>query len=99
MVVATISTGDDLTIPADGSAAAELAAALPQAKVVKAFNTNFAGMLATGSVGSETTAVLIAGDDADVKAALTEVVQAAGLRAVDAGSLKRARELESLAFL
>ncbi|MBU2664923.1 NAD(P)-binding domain-containing protein [Actinoplanes bogorensis] len=93
------ATFDDLTVPADGSAAAELAKALPQSKVVKAFNTNFAGTLATGSVGTETTAVLIAGDDADAKAAVSSVVTAAGLRAVDAGSLKRARELESLAFL
>nr|WP_221373838.1 NAD(P)-binding domain-containing protein [Actinoplanes polyasparticus] len=94
-----LATFDNLTVPADGSAAAELAKELPQSKVVKAFNTNFAGTLATGSVGSETTAVLIAGDDADAKAAVAEFVSAAGLRAVDAGSLKRARELESLAFL
>ena len=93
------ATFDNLTVPADGSAAAELARELPQSKVVKAFNTNFAGTLATGSVGSETTAVLIAGDDADAKSAVAEFVSAAGLRAVDAGSLKRARELESLAFL
>jgi len=93
------ATFDTLTVPADGSAAAELAVALPQSKVVKAFNTNFAGTLATGSVGSETTAVLIAGDDADAKAVVAGVVEAAGLRAVDAGSLKRARELEALAFL
>src|SRR6185312_13563796 len=52
------ATFDNLTVPADGSAAAELAAALPQSQVVKAFNTNFAGTLATGSVGAETTAVL-----------------------------------------
>ncbi|WP_250006361.1 NADPH-dependent F420 reductase [Actinoplanes sp. M2I2] len=93
------ATFDDLTVPADGSAAAELARELPQSRVVKAFNTNFAGTLATGSVGSETTAVLIAGDDADAKAAVSSFVEAAGLRAIDAGSLKRARELESLAFL
>ncbi|GID30603.1 NADPH-dependent F420 reductase [Paractinoplanes brasiliensis] len=93
------ATFDDLTVPADGSAAAELARELPGSKVVKAFNTNFAGTLATGSVGTETTAVLIAGDDADAKAAVADVVTAAGLRAVDAGSLKRARELEALAFL
>jgi 8-hydroxy-5-deazaflavin:NADPH oxidoreductase len=92
-------TFDSLTVPADSSAAAEIAAALPQSRVVKAFNTNFAGTLATGSVGAETTAVLIAGDDADAKAAVAEFVDAAGLRAVDAGSLKRARELEALAFL
>src|SRR6478735_8909064 len=34
-------TFDSLTVPADGSAAAEIAQALPQARVLKAFNTNF----------------------------------------------------------
>ena len=92
-------TFDGLTVPADGSAAAELAAALPGAKVLKAFNTNFAGTLVAGAVGSEPATVLIAGDDADAKALLAGVVAAAGLRAIDAGSLKRARELEALAFL
>jgi 8-hydroxy-5-deazaflavin:NADPH oxidoreductase len=92
-------TFDGLTVPADGSAAAELAAALPGAKVLKAFNTNFAGTLGAGAVGGETTTVLIAGDDADAKALLTGVVAAAGLRAIDAGGLKRARELEALGFL
>ncbi|KPI03569.1 NADP oxidoreductase coenzyme F420-dependent [Actinobacteria bacterium OK074] len=92
-------TFDSLTVPADGSATAEIAAALPQSRVVKAFNTNFAATLATGTVGGQPTTVLIAGDDADAKAALTAVVTAAGLRAVDAGSLKRARELEAVGFL
>ena len=41
-------TFDSLTVPADASATAELAAALPAAKVVKAFNTTFAATLATG---------------------------------------------------
>ena len=92
-------TFDELTVPADGSAAAEIAAALPSSRVVKAFNTNFAGTLASGVVGGQTTTVLIAGDDADAKALLAGVVGAAGLRAVDAGGLKRARELEALGFL
>ena len=43
--------------------------------------------------------MLIAGDDADAKALLAGIVSAGGLRAVDAGSLKRARELEALGFL
>lgn len=92
-------TFDSLTVPADASAAAEIAAALPESRVVKAFNTNFAGTLVAGDVGGQPTTVLLAGDDADAKAALADVVTAAGLRAVDAGSLKRARELESLGFL
>ena len=93
------ATFDSLTVPADSSAAAEIAAALPQSRVLKAFNTTFAGTLAAGSVGPLTTTVLIAGDDADAKALLAGIVTAGGLRAVDAGSLRRARELEALGFL
>src|SRR5918995_1893956 len=92
-------TFDSLTVPADGSAAAEIAAALPQSRVLKAFNTNFAATLAAGTVGDQPTTVLIAGDDADAKNALTEVVTAGGLRAIDAGSLRRASELEAIGFL
>ncbi len=92
-------TFDDLVVPADSSAAHGIAEALPTAKVVKAFNTNFAATLAARTVGEQPTTVLIAGDDAEAKALLTDIVTAAGLRAIDAGALKRARELESLAFL
>ncbi len=92
-------TFDSLVVPADSSAAAELAAALPESKIVKAFNTTFAATLASGTVGDLTTTVQIAGDDADAKSALAAVVTAAGLKAVDAGSLRRARELEAFGFL
>jgi 8-hydroxy-5-deazaflavin:NADPH oxidoreductase len=93
-------TFDSLVVPADGSAAAEIAAALPQSRVVKAFNTTFAATLASGTVGGQQpTTVLIAGDDADAKSLLGGIVTAAGLRAIDAGSLRRARELEALGFL
>ena len=92
-------TFDSLTVPADSSAAAEIAAALPQSRVVKAFNTTLAATLASGVVGDQPTTVLIAGDDADAKALLADVVTAGGLRAIDAGSLRRARELEALGFL
>ena len=92
-------TFDGLTVPADSSAAAELAAKLPQSRVLKAFNTNFGATLGSGTVGTEPTTVLIAGDDAEAKALLAGIVSATGLKAIDAGSLKRARELEALAFL
>ena len=92
-------TFDSLVVPADSSAAAEIAAALPQSKVLKAFNTTFAGTLADGTVGPLTTTVLVAGDDADAKAALAEVLISGGLEVVDAGALKRARELEAVGFL
>ncbi len=92
-------TFDSLVVAPDSSAAAELAAALPQSQVLKAFNTTFAGTLAAGTVGSLPTTVLIAGDDADAKAELAGIVTSGGLKAVDAGSLARARELEALGFL
>ena len=91
-------TFDSLTVPADSSAAAEIAAALPSSSVLKAFNTTFAATLASGTVGDQPTTVLIAGDDADAKSQLAEVVTAGGLRAIDAGSLRRARELEAIGF-
>ena len=94
------ATFDSLVVPADSSAAAEIAAALPRSRVLKAFNTTFAATLASGTVGGqEPTTVLIAGDDADAKSLLAGIVTAGGLRAIDAGSLRRARELEALAFL
>jgi predicted dinucleotide-binding enzyme len=92
-------TFDSLTVPADGSAAAEIAAALPESRVLKAFNTNFAGTLTPGTVGSLPTTVLIAGDDAEAKTLLAGIVTDAGLNATDAGSLRRARELEAVGFL
>ena len=93
-------TFNSLVVPADSSAAAEIAVALPQSRVLKAFNTTFAGTLASGTVGgSVPTTVLIAGDDSDAKALLSAIVTAGGLKAIDAGSLRRARELEALGFL
>jgi len=92
-------TFDSLTVPADSSAAAELSAKLPRARVLKAFNTTFAGTLAAGVVGPLTTTVLIAGDDDDAKTTLAGLVTAGGLKAIDAGMLRRARELEALGFL
>ena len=81
-------TFDSLVVPADSSAAAQIAAALPQSSVVKAFNTTFAATLAAGTVGPLTTTVLIAGDDADAKATLAGVFTSGGLEAIDAGSLE-----------
>jgi predicted dinucleotide-binding enzyme len=92
-------TFDSLTVPAESSAAAELAQALPESKVLKAFNTTFAATLGAKAVGPNTTTVLIAGDDTDAKAALAALISAGGVDAIDAGALSRARELEAIGFL
>ncbi len=93
------ATFDSLTVPADSSATAEIASALPDSRVLKAFNTTFAATLAAGTVGPLTTTVLIAGDDADAKTALAQIVTDSGMAAIDAGGLRRARELEAVGFL
>ncbi len=82
------------------SGAEEIAKVAPAgAKVVKAFNTTFAGTLIAGQVGGQPLDVFIAGDDAAAKAAISELVSSGGLRAVDAGPLQRARQLEALGLL
>lgn len=85
--------------PAAGSAAQEIAAARPQARVVKAFNTTFASTLVAGEVDGRQLDVLIASDDEDAKRTVAQLAGDGGLRAIDAGPLRRARELEALGFL
>jgi 8-hydroxy-5-deazaflavin:NADPH oxidoreductase len=92
-------TFDSLTVPAGSSAAAEIQSKLPEATVLKAFNTTFAGTLVGKQVGDQSTTVLIAGDDATAKQSLATAVEAGGVSAIDAGSLSRAHELEALGFL
>ena len=82
-----------------GSAAQEIASKVPEAMVVKAFNTTFAGTLVEGEVAGEPLDVLIASDDEKAKASVKQLVESGGLRAVDAGPLARARELEALGYL
>ena len=82
-----------------GSAAAEIAQKAPGARVVKAFNTTFAGTLAAGDVAGQPLDVFLASDDEDAKANVRELVESGGLRAVDAGALARAHELEALGYL
>jgi NADPH-dependent F420 reductase len=92
-------TFDGLVTPPDGSAAQELAARAPGAKVVKAFNTTFATTLSEGQVGEHKLDVFLAGDDEEAKATVSKLVEDGGMRSVDAGPLKRARELEAAGLL
>lgn len=94
------STFDRLLVSAGSSATEELAALLPDSSVLKAFNTTFSATLSSGTVGTSMTptTVLIAGDDLEAKLALAQVITEGGLRALDAGPLKRAHELEAIGF-
>lgn len=82
-----------------GSGVQEVAAAAPGARLVKAFNTTFAGTLVPGQVDGEQLDVFVASDDDDAKQVVTRLAADGGLRVVDAGPLRRARELEALGYL
>jgi NADPH-dependent F420 reductase len=91
---------DGLVTGGTTSSAEELAKVVPAgAKVVKAFNTTFAGTLVSGNVGGTPLDVFIAGDDEAAKKVVAGLVTDGGLVAVDAGPLLRSRELEGLALL
>jgi predicted dinucleotide-binding enzyme len=81
------------------SAASDLAAKLPNSKIVKAFNTTFAATLATGVNDGEPTTVLVSSDDADAKKAVSDFITKGGLRAADAGTLAHAPQMEALGAL
>lgn len=92
-------TFDSLVVPADSSAAQELQTLLPESKVLKAFNTNFAATLQTGKVGNTQTTVLVAGDDENAKTTFMDALSESPLGIMNAGKLKRSRELEATGFL
>ena len=81
------------------SNAEELAALLPTAHVVKAFNTLFASNQADPVLDDVQLDGFVAGDDAAAKAKVLKLVASIGLEPVDVGPLARARQLEALAFL
>jgi 8-hydroxy-5-deazaflavin:NADPH oxidoreductase len=82
---------DGLATPDGTSSAQEVANAAPgSASVVKAFNTTFGAVLAKG----QPLDVLIAGDDEQGKAAVSEFIDSLKLRPLDVGGLNMAHYLE-----
>jgi 8-hydroxy-5-deazaflavin:NADPH oxidoreductase len=93
------ATFDRLVTPPGSSAAEEIQKLLPGARIVKAFNTIFAGTLLAGTVGGHPLDVFIASDDSGAAKTLTNLVESGGLHPIEAGPLRRSRELEAAAFL
>ena len=94
------NTWDRLATAPGTSAAEELQALVPEGTpVVKAFNTTFAMTLREGAVSGQQLDVLLAGDDANAKQKVAQLIADAGLRPIDTGSLSRAQQLEHLGFL
>ena len=81
------------------SGAEELAKLVPGARVVKAFNTVFASNQADPKASDQPIDGFVAGDDADAKAQVLELVESIGLKPLDVGPLSAARYLEGMAFI
>lgn len=91
----TIGLATELKI----SVAETIQKAAPKAKVVEAFNTTFAEILASDSrqFGSDRPSIFYCGDDVEAKKVVAELIDVCGYEAVEAGNLIVARSLETLA--
>lgn len=90
----------ELIPPADSSGAEEIAKNLPQgAKLVKAFNTTFAGALMTGEIDGKILDVFIASNDKEAAETIVKLANDSGLRGLYVGPLKRARALEGIQLI
>ena len=90
---------DGPDIDTSSSNAEDLAALLPGAHVVKAFNTLFASNQSDPIAEGVQLDGYVAADDAEAKQTVLGLVASIGLDPVDVGPLARARQLEGLAFL
>ena len=87
------------TDPGSSSAEDVAKAVTSDAKVVKAFNTTFAGTLLAGQVAGRPLDVFIAGDDEAAKRKVEQLAKDGGMRPIDTGPLSRARQIEAMQFL
>ncbi|BAJ31801.1 MULTISPECIES: NAD(P)-binding domain-containing protein [Kitasatospora] len=83
-----------LTVGHTTSGGEQVAAALPGAKVVKAFNTAMAVTMETGTLSGTPLLLPVAGDDRAAVATVVALGGALGFDALDAGPLTNARYLE-----
>lgn len=90
-----------LSIGFTTSAAEEIQKMVPEAKVVKAFNSVFSSIYESqhSELSGKKIAVFYAGDDSSAKAKTAELITKLGFEAVDAGGLQSARTIEPLAML
>lgn len=82
-----------------GSLAEKIQKMVPEAKVVKAFNTAFASNQAEPTIDGQQLDGFYAGDDDAAKKTVSELVRSLGFRPIDAGPLAMALALEAMALL
>ena len=98
-VMNAIGPNMNLGISCTTSTAEQTQKKLPQAYVVKAFNTVFAPNQSTARVGNDQLTAFIAGDNLEAKQKVTQLTKDIGFDPVDCGPLTAARNLEAMANL
>jgi 8-hydroxy-5-deazaflavin:NADPH oxidoreductase len=83
----------------ENSAAEEISRLLPNAHIVKAFNTIFADVMNEPVRNGQALTAFIAGDNVDAKQKVIALANDIGYAPVDTGPLYTARYLESMAHL
>ena len=81
------------------SAAEELQKLLPHSKVIKAFNTTFAGDFSQPVIDGKTMDAFIAGNDEEALEIVSGLVSSAGFNPIKAGKLSISRTLENMQSL
>ena len=81
------------------SSAEELQKLLPHSKVIKAFNTTFAGDFSQPIIDGKTIDAFIAGNDDEALETVSNVVRSAGFNPIKAGKLSISRTLENMQSL
>lgn len=81
------------------SSAEELQKLLPHSKVIKAFNTTFAGDFSQPIIDGKTIDTFIAGNDEEALETVSDVVRFAGFNPIKAGALAVSRTLENMQSL
>lgn len=87
-----------ITAP-DTSAAEELQKLLPNSKVIKAFNSTFAGDFNQPVIEGKQIDAFVAGNDQEALEVVSELVSTAGFNPIIAGDLSVSRTLENMQLL